>query len=662
MRLQTQEPRPKTPRKRELFFTLLFVLLSIVYGLGSSVCIAEDVQITSTFNKRSAQVGEEIRLTIRIIGAQGNIQAPRLPGFRAFDTFYTGRASHISFINGQSSSSIEFSYTLIPKEAGRHRLDPIEVMVENRRFATDPVEIEVLPGSGSSTPSYTSQNAPFNPSMPIQRGSTLPPSNATPPAVTPSGPVQQEPPPNFKPEDDNIFVRAWVDKQEVYPNEQILLSYSLYTRYDTRYEGFDKEPQISGFWIEEFPMGQDVRRETVHMNGKRYVKADVKMVALFPTTPADYTIDPGILKASIRKEPEANSVFDDFFNDSFFSGGGFFTQREDRLLKPPPINITVKPFPEQGKPSNFQGAVGNFKMSATLDKNSVKQNEPVTMKMIIEGEGNIETLNKPKIPELKNFKIYDADTSSQLFKNGNVIGGRKTFEIVFIPTQPGKQSIPKLEFSFFNPARKQYQTLSTPEFELNIEPSDQPVQLPKGLGGGDDYKKGIEVEGKDIRYIWERIPESRVEFYQPLLIKALAGGNILLLLTVFVGVLRRRQEEVFAKDSALKRRRLAKARAEKGMRRLNKKKPEYFDDAEKVLSHYLADKFNFSSHGITRFDLEMKLREALGAEDPLLQDIREFYQVCDESRFGRGEVPEALKEKALRILKETIARVEKMRR
>lgn len=642
-------------------FVLRTLLLVVFFGAAlPSLASAEDVKITSTFDKRAAQIGEEIHLTIRISGAQGNIQAPRLPGFKGFDTFYTGRASHISFINGESSSSIEFSYSLVPKEAGRFRLDPIEVTIEGRRFATESVEIEVQGGSNNPA-SYTSQNAPFNPNrFPTQ----VPPSNAAPSSASAPQNSSQEPAPAFVPGDDNIFVRAWVDKNVVYPNEQVLLSYSLYTRYDTRYEGFDKEAQISGFWIEEFPMERDVRRETVTMNGKRYIKADVKMMALFPTTPADYTIDPGVLKASIRQEAQNNSAFDEFFNDSFFSGGGFFARRENRLLKPPPIQITVKPFPEQGKPASFQGAVGNFKLTATIDKESVKQNEPVSLKMVIEGEGNIETLNKPPVPDLKDFKIYDADSSAQLFKTGNVIGGRKTFEIIYIPIKSGQLKIPKQEFSFFNPARGAYVTLSTPEFNLAVTPSEQQFKLPKGISAGDSdqLKKEVTVEGKDIRYIWEKIPESQSDFYTPLAVKGLTAANFVGIAFVILGMMRRRQESVYAKDSALKRRKFARARAESAMKKLRKKDSSYFEDAEKILTQYLSDKFNLSAYGMTRYDLEAQLHSVLGEGDALLNDIREFYEVCDESRFGKGAVPEALKEKALTILKETISRVERMKR
>lgn len=637
------------------FLRACFFILGLL--IPSITLFAEEIQVSSNFDKRTAQVGEDIHLTVRISGADGSIQAPRLPGFNGFDTFYTGRASRITFINGQSSSNIEFSYTLIPKSPGRHNLSPIEVFINGQRFATQPVEIDVTGTSGQTQPNYTGQNAPFNPNMPATQSSA-------------GGPVAQEPPPAFMPEDDNIFIRAWVDKNVVYPNEQVLLTYSLYTRYDTRYEGFEKEAQMSGFWIEDFPMEKDIRRETVHVNGKRYIKADIKQMALFPTASADYTIDPGILKASIRQEAQSSSVFDEFFNDSFFSGGGFFARRESRLLKPAPIQVTVKPFPEKGKPASFQGAVGNFKMTASLDKETVKQNEPVTLKMVIEGEGNIETLNKPPTPEMEDLKIYDSDSSSQLFKTGNVIGGRKTFEMVIIPTKPGNIKMPRLEFSYFNPASGNYVTQKTPAYELAVTPSAQTLQLPQSLAENADLKKQVEVQGKDIRFIWETIP-SQSDRHQKVPVtfdwgKILGISNALLGLLVFLGLMRRREERAYAKDRFLKRRKFAKILAEKGIRRLQglRKKTDsnYFEEAEKVLTHYLTDKFDLSAHGITRHDLEIELRGVIGVEDPLLENIRHFYHVCDESRFGRGEVPIELKDKALEILKATIAKVEKRKR
>lgn len=650
----------------------IFLLAVIVCLFGYRLPgFAEDVRVSTTFDKRAAAVNEEIHMAIRVEGSQGNIQAPKLPSLRNFDTFYTGRASHMSFINGQSSSRVEFNYVLVPKEAGQYTLPPIEIMAGGQLFRTDPIQIQVdasrlnaagVPTGGVPPATYTPFNPPVgqNPLGQAGTGAGAPPLAGLP----------QEPPLSYQPADDNIFVRATLDKTRAYPNEQVLLSYSLFTRYDTRYEGFEEEPQTSGFWIEEFPQDREVVRETVRMNGKRYVKADIKKVALFPTTPAEYTIHPGSMKVSIRQEPENTSIFDEFFSDSFFSGGGFFTRRENRLLKPPVLNLTVKPLPKTGQPESFQGAVGNFRMNAALDKQSVKQNEPVTMKLVIEGEGNIETLNKPKIPESKDFKIYDSDTSSQLFKTGDVIGGRKTFEIVFIPMKAGNVQIPVLEFSYFNPKIEQYVTLKTPAFPLDVTVSEQPFQLPTALKQQDLFKKDIEVESKDIRYIKERLPDETWNRVFHGLLAGLLILDFLLTIPVLWGLFRGRQERLFAKDLGLRRRRTARSQAESRIRKLRPLMKgtdpnsihAFFEETEKILTQYLSDKLNLPTHGVTREDLERRLEEILGPQDSLTQELKELYQLCDESRFAKAKIPYDLKDKALKILRETLSRIEKARR
>ncbi len=642
------------------------VFIAAAFFLAIPPLHAEDVRVTSSLDKRNVEVGDEIHLTLRVTGAQGNIQAPRLPAFKGFDTYYTGRASRITFINNVSTSSVEFSYVLVSRSAGQFTLDPIEVVVASQTFRTDPVTIAVAGAQKKVT--RPPAGAIQQPSRPLPSSPQQPPPQLpTPPS---SVPTRQESAPGYKPEDDNIYVNAWLDKLTVYQNEQILLTYSLYTRYDTRYEGFVEEPEMSGFWIEEFPAEREIARETVRVDGKRYVKADVRKIALFPTAPAEYTIKPGVLKASIRQDPQSDSIFDEFFNDSFFSGSGFFSRRENRLLKPPPILLVVKPLPEEGKPANFQGAVGSFRMSATMDKKTVKQNEPVTMKLVIEGEGNIETLKQPEVPEFEHLKVYEADTSSQLFKTGTVIGGRKTFEIVFIPTQSGSVAIPKLSFSFFDPRQAAYQTLFTPAFPIQVEPSDQPFELPQSMSQQEIFKKDIQVEKQDIRYIREKLPDEESKKFFAWLYRGLVGADIFLTLFVLFGLMQKRQEKIFSRDSALKRRKLAKSQAESRIRHLRSlarsHHPQgvihFFEEVDKTLTQYLSDKLNLSAYGVTRSSLERELESIFGQEDPLYQNILELYHLCDESRFGKGDVPASQKNEALKILKSTISRMEKVRR
>lgn len=640
--------------KKNLFF------LFIVFLTFSRAAFAEPAQAQAFFDKKSVKVGEEIRLTIQVANANGNIQAPQIPAIKNFDSFYTGRTSRINFVNGVSSSLMEFSYVLVPRAAGQYTFGSVQVTAGGQVLQTQPVQISV--DKAASTGPAPVYNPPFQ----SQQASGSSPSNQ--PASAGAG--RDEAPPAYRPDDDNIFVKAIVDKTSVYPGEQILLTYAIYTRYDTRYEGFQEEPQTSGFWIEEFPMGEDVLKENVRVNGKRYIRAEIKKLALFPTAVADYTIKPGVIKASIREEPQRNSVFDDFFNDSFFQGGGFFSRRVNLLLAPPPIQVKVRPLPVEGQPAHFEGAVGNLSLRATLDKQKVKQNEPVTMTMILEGDGNVETLNKPKIPELENFKIYDSDTSSELLRNGNVIGGRKKFEIVFIPTEKGEQVIPSMSFSYFNPVLNRYITQKTPEFRLQVEPSDQTFILPKELESQAEYKKEIKKEVQDIHYLHENYGNTKTQTWGEWIFQFLFWGSLLLTLVMARFLFSDYQEKIYSRNSGLRRMSIARRKAEDGIRKLKKMagKTEgsqavtYFDQAERVMTEYVCDRFNLSTLGITRFELESKLGETLGVSDPLFKAVSDFYSFCDEARFGRGVVQQENQKEAIEILRSAIDRLEKVRR
>lgn len=633
----------------------ILIATAIIWGVVVPVLQAEEVRVSASVDNRSVQLGEEIRLSVRVTGQSGNLQAPQLPVVDGIEAYYTGRASHIAFINGVSSSDVEFSYTLIPQRTGRFVLNPIEVQAGQAVLKTEPLEIEVLGGQNQPVRSQSPQRAAPVPSM------------QTPMPQPVSSNENYSPAPG---EDDNIFVQAWVDRKTLYQNEQMLLTYSLYTRYDTRYEGFEKEPETSGFWIEEFPMDRDVPRETVKVNGKRYVKADVKKLALFPTSPGNYTIQPGSLKVSVREEPQGSSAFDEFFSDSFFTGGSFFARRQNRLLQPPPIQLVVKPLPEEGKPASFQGAVGSFRLSATIDKDKVKQNEPVTLKMVVEGEGNIETLTRPKAPALTGFKTYDADTNSKLFQSGNVIGGTKSFEVVFIPKEAGKVFIPPLEFSYFDPRQGKYQTLKTPNFPVEVEHSEQNFQMPQELSGNSLFQKKVKSEGKDIRYIAEKLPNDLPSRILGLACKVLAGADLLLFALLLILWMKDRQDRLFSKDQALRRRKMARAFASVNMGRLKKlaraSRDEdvaaFFVELEKAMTQYVADKWNLSTYGVTRQDLEATLTEHFGAEDEHLKDVFELYRLCDESRFGKGSIPVASKKIGLKIFQDTVNRIERMRR
>ncbi|MBI4372792.1 MAG: protein BatD [Candidatus Omnitrophica bacterium] len=618
---------------------LILVFIAAIALASQGYSFADEPQLTLSADKQSARVNEEIRLNVRIVGVRDAIQAPHLTGLDEFETFYSGRSSRFSFVNGRSESMTEFNYVLIPRSVGRFVVRPIEIKIGNKIYATNQLEINIENGQTvpvqTTRPSLPQRTVP--PSAPFQplAQQTQPPAQST-----AAGPIVDQD------IDQNIFLRVAPSQMTVFVNQQIILSYSLYTRYDTRYEGFIEEPETSGFWIEEFPMEQDIGRDTEMVNGKKYLRADVKKLALFPTAPGVYTIKPGVVKTSVQIDQPDSSMMDEFFSNSFFSGSGLFARRVEKHLSPAPIQIQVKPLPEEGKPASFNGAVGEFRMATTVDKRVVNQNEAVTLQINLEGEGNIETLVRPNLPEIPEAKIYEADTQTQLFRAHNLIAGKKTFEVVIIPGVHGELKIPSVEFSFFNPRTERYVILKSDPYKIKVNPSQAaPVSIPKGLlpeelKGG---KKSIRSESEDIQYIKERIATSDQPLV-PILVFwfALASGAM----TVCCGALLyiRKRNEYLNQNLSLKRTLFAKKYAVQGLKRLDrlakssasdlKTDVAFFDESAHILNQYLSDKLNLSRQGVTRDLIARKLEDRQTAEE-IIRKIHDCYETCDQIRFGK---------------------------
>lgn len=627
---------------------LILGLLCVISMHFAQAIIAEEPSVSANVDKQTANQDEEIALTIKVSDVKGNIAAPKLPNFSGFDTFYAGRSSHFAFINGRSSSTVEFSYILVPKAAGVFTLDPIDLNVNGKTYRTDPIQIEVLGKRSSSSV----------PSIPPARN--LPGQSAAPPVATLPQHSSDEGMP-LEAGDSNIFLRVNPSKRTVYSNEQVVLTYSLLTRYDTRYEGFEKEPETSGFWVEEFPVERDLGKQTETINGRKYVRADIRKTALFPTAAGEYVIKPGSVKASVQIEQRPTSFLDEFFNDSFFSNAGVFARRVDKILTAQPITIIVKPLPAEGKPKNFSGVVGDFRMSSEVDKLEIKQNEPVTYRLTIEGEGNIETLAHPPIPELPEVKVYDTDTKTEFFKSDYTISGKKKFEIAFIPKRSGILVIPALEFAFFNPRLERYVNLKTETYSIRVTPSLSPMpEIPSELAGEEvARKKEIKVVAKDISYIRERLKKPSNFF--DVILQWLVVVNVCLSALLLLNVVMKRRDEIMNRDPFVKMERSAGRRAQKSLARLKRlagkqderSQKRFFDDADRLMNQYLAAKLHLSAQGLTLQEVSEKLAEK-GISDEMVKKVARFYDVCSWVRFGRAEKFETTAKELLELTREIL--------
>jgi len=640
--------------------SLIILIGLLVLFAAPAHLVAEDVRVTTVFDKRSVVLGEDIQLTIKITGTQSNLMRPRLPGLPGFDSYYTGRTNNFTFINGRSETTTTFSYILSPKRVGSVNMPPIEVQVDDKVFKTDPIQLNVS-APGGAAGSTSAQQVPQTPvNRPAGSQSATGTSNQQLPTMQPPTiPVETG--------GRDIFLRVAADKREAYPNEQVILNYSVYTRLSARAEQFEKDPNFNGFWVEDIPIERDYQPQKVILGGLQYLKADVKRLALFPTTTGQFETDPGVYRVTVKQESRPSSLFDDFFDESFF-GGSLFARRETKLLTVEPTSITVRPLPTQDKPVDFSGMVGQFKLSAVIDKRVVKENEPVMLTITLEGEGNVEVLERPAIPEMENVKVYDTDSSVQIFRTLQGISGRKIFEVSFIPTQAGTFEIPALKFAYFDLREKRYITRQTPIQQINVNPGPK-TAMPFMTGErGGELKKTVEVESRDIRFIRESYGTGNNKAVLKLVTRILFVFNALL--SVLAGGLfaRSQFEARFGRNEALIRRRLASRNLQKAMKDLKKlcraqraeQQALFFESAPRAMNQYLADRFNLSAQGITLPEVEKLLLEH-GFDAAKLAQVQEFYDTCDRVRFTSAEVPSERKKECVQVINAVSAHLEKVK-
>jgi hypothetical protein len=155
--------------------------------------------------------------------------------------------------------------------------------------------------------------------------------------------------------------------------------------------------------------------------------------------------------------------------------GGPFLQNFYSGIKPTEITITsqpselhVLPLPTSGRPADFSGAVGTFKVSSDVSASHMPAGDPVTLRLHVSGAGNFDRVDSQMLERNDQWKTYPPKSS---FSATDLIGykGEKTFEQPLIAAQSGDQTIPALSFSYFDPETKRYERAQTAPIKVTID-------------------------------------------------------------------------------------------------------------------------------------------------------------------------------------------------
>jgi hypothetical protein len=593
----------------------IFFLLAVL-GV-SAVTHAQPLEVKSHVNKTSLAVYDQLALVVECSGsAARGVDRPAPPELEHFDyAGFGGTSQNIQFVNGQMSASVSYTFHYRATSEGESVIPAIEIEHDGKTYSSDPIQIKITSASAAQNSSGGSTNL----------------------------------------DGVDLFLRAVVDKQRVYQNEPVTVTFRIYSK--VRISGLQlaKAPETAGFWSEDLDVGKELTTRQEIIQGQQYAVADVKKMALFPTSSGSKTIGSLALDCNVRvsRQRRSRDPFDTFFNDPFLS------RTVKKTIASDPVTIQVEALPKPGQPSDFEGAVGSFDLSAHIDKKNVETNEAVTLTVTYSGEGNFNLIHEPDLQIPPDFEQYEPKVREDISRKTRV-GGSKTFEYVLIPRFPGEQQVPALQFSYFDPDRETYITRSTPEFTIQVTPGEQPAAT---VSGGGWSKEEVQLIGQDIRFIkvnHQGFREIGYHVYsQPWFLGLLMVP--VLLLAGAVGI--QHQQQKMNTNQAYARRRRANKMAQRRLSQAKKllstdKQSEFYGEVSRAVTGFIADKLDISRAGLITSELERQLRQRQ-VDPEQIRHVIDLMQSCDFYRFGQGSVSKEEMESFYRRAKEQIIALDK---
>lgn len=233
-------------------------------------------------------------------------------------------------------------------------------------------------------------------------------------------------------------VVAEVDTQNPYVNQRIEYRFRyLYTTVLPTVEPPTPSlPDFNGFKVEALSNEKDTTTTTKVDGRIYYVQEYVRR--LHPKKSGKILIKPAELKLHLKGNPKS--------------------------LKTKSIPLNVQPLPNIGKPNNFSGAIGNFSVSAHVDRKKLKVKNALTLSLKIKGNGILNNLTPPNIPSFHGFRV---NPPTQV--KGNTEDNFQ-FNYVIVPIKAGRLQVPAIEFSFFNPITRTYQITKTQPIPITVLP------------------------------------------------------------------------------------------------------------------------------------------------------------------------------------------------
>ena len=570
-------------------YLLVCVLLFSLPGFSQQISFTMEAP-------KVVELGEQFRLAFTVNAKGQNLKLPELSDFLILMGPSTTQSSSFQIINGTSSQSVSFSYLFIlkAKKDGKFTINPASININGTTVTSNALTIEVVKGSAKPSGGGTEQ-----------------------PTTTPGSVPKSD-----------LFVKLVVDRKNLYKGDHAMATIKIYSKVNLN--GFEDItlPSFEGFWSQDVALPQQISLQRESFNGEIYNVGTLKKTLLFPQQTGTITIDKVKIDCIVQQRvKQAKSFFDDFF-DNFANVKVTVTSD--------PVIVTVNPLP--AGPSDFSGAVGRFDLRSSITSTNVKENDAITLRIDVNGNGNIKLINAPKLKLPADFEVYDPKTQSNYAATAEGLNGNISFEYLFLPRFAGDYTIPPVNFVYFDPVAGRYSTKSSQEFKIHVAKGDGTPT--KGVMSS-VAKEDVKFLGKDIRFIKQGNVELKPKgeiFFGSIGFYMIYLAGILGLLILYL--LYQKQIRENANVARVKNKKASKV----ALRRLkeanlhlrNGATEKFYEAVTRAFWGYLSDKMTIPFAELNKDRASAGLASHKASETVINRFIQ-IIDTCEYARFAPGE-------------------------
>jgi hypothetical protein len=537
---------------------------------------------SASLDRDTIALGE--RATLSLVFEDGQPQNDPVISVPGLQTVNTRKDRSYSFVNGQMSSVLTFTYTVVPQRTGKFVIPAITATVGGQRLSGPVLQLTV--------------------------------EKPSPPAATDGG-------------DQIAFLKLSLPSEKLYVGQTVVAQLQIYLRNDVLRAS---QPQFTGTPMDGFTLGKNGGgSQTQTQIGNHIYNITPISLALTVVKSGALTLGPFTANMTLLlNSPNRNS-------DPFQQ---FFNQGEQRpvSLTTETLHITGLPLPLAGQPTNFTGAVGDFTLSSSVGPTNVASGDPVTVRVQISGHGSLDAIALPDQSGLGGFKIFPPTVKTEL---GGQLGldGTKTFEEIVTPQNAEVREWPQFSFAFFNPEDGKYHTLTQPAVPLTVKAVSATTLPPlaKNVAPPENQTPADILPLKQNLGTLTHVPAGRD--FEPLIAKPVfLAAQTLPVLAFLAALIWRRRTDNLANNPRLRRKLAVAQLMQTGLSELKKhaaenKPDEFFALLFRLLQEQLGERLDCPASAITENVVEE--HPVLRGVSPAAQaELRELFQLCNQARYA----------------------------